>query len=76
MANNAPRCTQGRNCCWVGGRPCQWLDGDECRLRRELGSWDAVHSDPRYLADPKPTWEERGIADCGDFICRDCRAVT
>jgi len=72
MASNAPLCTQGRNCCWVESKPCRWLDGDVCSLRRELGSWEAVHDDPRYKESPQPVWIENGIADCGDFTCADC----
>jgi hypothetical protein len=76
VASNAPRCTQGRECCWVAGKPCIWLNGDLCSLREELGSWDAVHSDPRYLEDPAPTWRKYGIADCGDFVCSSCLLTT
>lgn len=38
-----------------------------CGLYRELGDWDQVHSDPRYLEIVKPVWEEHGVKDCGDF---------
>ncbi len=74
MPGNLPHCTKGRECCWVEGQPCPHLDGDVCSLRRELGSWEAVHADPRYLATPAPVWREHGIADCGDYVCGDCRA--
>lgn len=84
MASNAPRCTKGAECCYVtpqvrvytGAGPveakCPHLDGDQCGLRAELGSWEAVHSDPRYQEWPKPLWVEKGIADCGDYFCADC----
>jgi hypothetical protein len=45
----------------VSGR--HWV----CGLRRELGSWDAVHTDARYLADVKPAWIEYGVDDCGEW---------
>jgi hypothetical protein len=44
----------------------------------ELGDWDLVHVDARYQADPKPTWDELGVTDCGawpgptDVPCPDC----
>lgn len=51
---------QGRNnddhCCYVNGKPCPFLEENTepgfrwtCGLRRELGSWDAVIADPRYV---------------------------
>lgn len=45
------------HCCWFNGQVCEFLvvqEPDEngrkfvCSLRAELGSWDAVHADPRY----------------------------
>lgn len=72
MPSNLPRCTKGRECCWVEGQPCPHLDGDLCSLRRELGSWAKVHADARYLATPAPVWRRQGIADCGDYDCADC----
>ena len=75
MASNAVGCTQGRECCWVEGRPCPHLDGDLCSLRAELGSWDAVHEDSRYKENPKPVWDRLGIADCGEFTCKNCRVL-
>jgi hypothetical protein len=39
-----------------------------CGLRRELGDWDKVHADSRYLEDVKPILEGIGVAvDCGDW---------
>ncbi len=65
----------GRNldehCCWVNGKPCQFLEENSeefrwsCGLRRELGSWDAVIEDPRYVNDILPL--HRGK----DMNCRD-----
>jgi len=72
MAMNMPSCVGGRDCCWVQGKPCVHLDGDLCSLRVELGSWEAVHADPRYQETPAPVWKEKGIADCGDYVCDEC----
>jgi hypothetical protein len=72
MASNMPGCVGGQECCWVEGKPCPHLDGDLCGLRTELGSWDAVHEDPRYKEYPQPVWQARGIADCGEYVCEDC----
>jgi hypothetical protein len=47
------------HCCWIEGQVCPFLEENTvpgrrwaCGLYRELGSWDKVHSDPRYLASP------------------------
>ena len=64
------------HCCYINGEPCPHLrdDGPDatrrwvCTLREELGSWDAVHVDPRYLRDVQPFWN--GYAPtlgCGDW---------
>jgi len=53
----------GRNldmhCCWTGGIACEFLEENTepgfrwtCGLRRELGDWDKVLADPRYLNGP------------------------
>ncbi len=46
----------GGHCCYIGGKVCQFLtfDGDlpRCGLLLELGSWERVHTDKRYLAAP------------------------
>ena len=62
------------HCCYVRGEPCVFLEKNTvpdrrwvCGLRRELGSWEKVHVDPRYLSQVKPAWDESGAADCGDF---------
>ena len=71
-----------QHCCWLAGRPCPFLEEGTvegrrwaCGLRRELGSWDAVHDDPRYLSTVAPEWAalppfEDGtpvIISCGDW---------
>jgi hypothetical protein len=62
------------HCCWVGGQVCRFLEVDTtpgrhwvCGLRRQLGSWEAVHSDPGYLEHVKPAWKGTNIPDCGDW---------
>lgn len=56
------------HCCTINGELCVFY-ADGCMLRTELGSWDAVHADPRYLESPAG----RHFADvfpgygCGDF---------
>jgi hypothetical protein len=68
------------HCCWVAGRPCTHLrdreQGDAvpdgrryaCGLLVELGSWERVHADPRYLAEPRAHWDRTpGFPDCGDW---------
>jgi hypothetical protein len=76
----------GRNsnshCCYIDGKVCEFLEENSepgfrwsCGLRRELGSWNAVLSDPRY----KPIGEKlskHGI-NCKDWpgpkdICTVC----
>lgn len=83
-------------CCYLPGgvHPifgmgvCPFLEVDTvpgrrwvCGLRRELGSWDAVHVDDRYMAVVRPVWlaNDPPVADCGDFgPCEEqcCYSVT
>jgi hypothetical protein len=69
------------HCCHLGrafGGACRYVRDDGplavnrrwvCTLREELGSWSAVHSDPRYLADVKPALDAMPSfdGDCGDW---------
>lgn len=62
------------HCCYLEGQVCPFLEEYTiegrrwaCGLLRELGDWDAVHSDERYLTTVRPVWVEHGIDDCGDF---------
>jgi len=66
----------GRNlddhCCWIKGKVCQFLEKDSepgfrwsCGLRRELGSWDAVIVDKRYMDSVEPVLKPLG------YTCRD-----
>ena len=73
------------HCCWLDTGVCVFLrhDGTRylCTLREELGSWDRVHSDARYLAVVRPFWERvRPEMDCGDWpgpgeTCNECGVV-
>jgi len=73
------------HCCWLEGKVCKFLRDDGpsarrrwvCILREELGSWDAVHTDPRYVEQVQPTVRRLTGADCGDWpppgqTCAEC----
>jgi len=60
------------HCCWLHGVVCVHLEENTvpgrrwaCGLRRELGSWDAVHTDPRY-APVQAILDEWGYT-CGSW---------
>jgi hypothetical protein len=65
------------HCCWIGGgRACEFLEENTvpgrrwaCALFRELGSWDLVHTDPRYLASKahRIMQESHPGYECGDY---------
>ena len=76
------------HCCWIAGEPCVFLEENTvenrhwvCGLRRELGSWDTVHEDPRYIDLIRPTFEHLAPEyNCGDwpppgFRCESCGEV-
>ena len=49
-------------------------------MREELGSWEAVHGDNRYLDNVKPWLDLHGVVDCGDYpppgvMCKTCGEV-
>jgi hypothetical protein len=84
----APFC-QGNgedHCCYLNGGPCHFLEENtvpgrrwSCGLRRELGDWQLVHVDPRYLETVKPRWMGTPLEpyDCGEwpapgFTCPVC----
>jgi hypothetical protein len=65
----------GEDCCWVDGVRCPHVEEGTvpgrlaaCGLFRELGSWQAVHIDPRYVRDVKPMFDRLypGFG-CGDY---------
>lgn len=75
---------QGRNkpdhCCYFEGKACRFIEKNtepgfrwSCGLRRELGSWDAVLADPRYVRDVLPKHEARAkrigipVSNCRDY---------
>jgi hypothetical protein len=63
------------HCCYLGSHGvCQFLEENvegrrwSCSLRRKLGSWQAVHSDPLYVEAIKPKLVDIGVTvDCGDW---------
>jgi hypothetical protein len=73
------------HCCWING-VCEFLEENTvpgrrwaCGLRRELGSWQAVHADSRYLTNVHPVLARIGDPDCGDWpapgvTCAACGA--
>ncbi len=81
----------GRNfedhCCYVEGKPCDFLEENTtpgfrwaCGLRRELGDWDKVINDPRYLDGPGKIFRKFGI-NCKDWpnfehACQVCGVGT
>lgn len=74
------------HCCHIAGRVCSFLEERTvpgrrwaCGLRRELGSWENVHEDSRYVAAVKPTMDRLGV-QCGDWpgpgtTCATCGVV-
>lgn len=71
------------HCCHLHGVRCPHLlenveEGFRwtCGLRKELGSWEAVHQDPRYIQDVQPFWNEwgdhMGQYQCGTYTCQNC----
>ena len=54
----------GEHCCYFDGIVCKYYDNG-CSLRRELGSWEKVHNDPRYIKDI--TSKKASPIPCGDF---------
>ena len=86
--SNTPYCSgnSSDHCCYLNGPPCHFLEENTvegrrwaCGLRRELGSWDAVYADQRYIIEIQPVWEQTGLAGykCGEwpapgFKCGQC----
>ena len=76
----------GRNlnehCCWINNKVCKFLEEYSepgfrwsCGLRRELGSWDAVIEDKRYMdGDDSPgrVFGKFAYKNCKNFQCGDC----
>jgi len=63
------------HCCWWEGKVCVFLEENTmadrrwvCGLRRELGSWDKVHVDARYLKSVRPFWGKHNpTLNCGTW---------
>ena len=76
----------GRNaedhCCYINGSPCKFLEENTepgsrwtCGLRRELGSWQKVITDPRYFQEPDSPGEafkNTPYGNCDIYQCVDC----
>ena len=71
----------GRNnedhCCYVNSAACEFLEEHtqpgfrwSCGLRRELGDWNAVLKDPRYVNGPGAVFGPKGI-NCRDWPDKD-----
>ena len=66
----------GDHCCWIAGELCPHLEEGTvpgrrwvCGLYRELGSWEQVYADPRYLASDAAAWFADAYPGfgCGDW---------
>ena len=65
------------HCCWLHGRECIYLDKDPdpflgrsiaCSLLVELGSWDNVYQDQRYIDNVKPELDRMiNVSNCGTW---------
>lgn len=68
------------HCCWLGqAGECPYVKTTsqgkrrkegffwQCSLRTELGDWEKVHEDPRYLEVVRPVWDRLGVPDCGGW---------
>lgn len=60
------------HCCYLKGKACSYVEENTvegrrwaCGLRRELGDWDLVLKDPRYIDNVKPKLQE-GVT-CKDW---------
>ena len=83
-----PICTGNTSdhCCYLNGTPCVYIEENTvegrrwaCGLFRELGNWDAVHADERYVTTIQPLIDMTPFAGfrCGDWpdpsrVCATC----
>jgi len=79
-------CSEGDNhCCWFNGEVCRYLEENSggrrwsCSLLKELGDWEMVYADPRYIENIIPLYLaiDIGITRCSDWpptgvVCNDC----
>jgi hypothetical protein len=73
------------HCCYINGEICPALtdlNGEPACgfMLASGGDWDAVYADPGYIQFVKPTWDARGIPDCGDWpevgkTCGSCGLI-
>lgn len=61
------------HCCYVKGERCRFSEDNTvegrrwaCGLRRELGDWDLVLKDERYIEFVAPVFEPLGV-NCRDW---------
>lgn len=72
----------GDHCCYVAGEVCRYLADNgpgssrrfECSLRRDLGSWEAVHADTGYQANVQVHWNALGLKEDGTPVIESCGA--
>lgn len=64
------------HCCWFAGKQCQYVEENTvdgrrwaCGLLVELGDWDKVLTDPRYLTNVQPQFD--AIRQLKGMNCRD-----
>lgn len=70
----------GDHCCYVAGETCRYLAVAkvstgrryECSLRRDLGSWEAVHADPGYQEHVQSVWDSLGTRPDGTPVIPSC----
>ena len=87
MAKCLAGITTDGHCCWINGVVCPYVRDDGpgterryvCTLREELGSWEAVYADRRYLSFIRPVMSIKTGVDCGDWPppgqqCAECGA--
>lgn len=67
------------HCCYVNGEVCPFLEENTvegrrwaCGLYRELGDWNLVHTDQRYLETVQVHWIPTGTPDCGNWFGPGC----
>lgn len=65
-----------QHCCELNGRVCHFLEENTvegrrwaCGLYRELGNWQKVHIDPRYIKTVKPEIDKTPLVglNCGEW---------
>jgi hypothetical protein len=91
MSHGFTECTGNSegHCCWLNGTVCQYLEENTvvgrrwaCGLLRELGTWDAVYADSRYVSVREALDQNPSLVGllCGDWprigeTCGECGVV-